>query len=90
MINSLRNKELIERVREMFQGELPENWKLIVSPVDYDRKDIDSMTVEWIRHRMRNLNINNFVCFVGNINKKKLFAKFEQPFLLIINFKKLL
>ncbi|MDR1170167.1 MAG: hypothetical protein LBK97_04955, partial [Prevotellaceae bacterium] len=55
----LTKKELIERVREMFHGEIPDTWKLTVSAVDFDRKDIDAMTVEWIRHRMNSLNIKN-------------------------------
>jgi hypothetical protein len=55
----LPRKELVERVREMFHGEIPDTWKLTVSAVDFDRKDIDAMTVEWIRYRMNSLNIKN-------------------------------
>lgn len=50
----LSKKELHERVREMFKGEIPEDWKLTVSAVNFDRKDIDGITVEWVRKRMEN------------------------------------
>ncbi|MDR2650694.1 MAG: hypothetical protein LBC68_00035 [Prevotellaceae bacterium] len=55
----LSKKELTERVREMFQGEIPETWKLTVSAVDFDRKDIDAVSVEWIKNRMNKLNIKS-------------------------------
>ena len=48
----LSKKELHERVREMFKGEIPEDWKLTVSAVNFDRKDIDGITVEWVKKRM--------------------------------------
>lgn len=59
LVNSrfLSKKELNERVREMFKGEIPENWKLTVSAVNFDRKDIDSITIDWIRRRMEKLGL---------------------------------
>ena len=59
LVNSrfLSKKELNERVREMFKGEIPENWKLAVSAVNFDRKDIDSITIDWIRRRMEKLGL---------------------------------
>ena len=48
----LTKKELTERVREMFKGEIPDDWKLTVSAVNFDRKDIDGITVDWIKKRM--------------------------------------
>ena len=42
----LSKKELTERVREMFKGELPDDWKLTVSAVDFDRKDIEEVNAE--------------------------------------------
>mgnify|MGYP000739052571 FL=1 len=53
----LSKKELHERVREMFKGEIPEDWKLTVSAVNFDRKDIDGITVEWVRKRMEKLGL---------------------------------
>ena len=53
----LSKKELTERVREMFKGEIPEDWKLTVSAVNFDRKDIDSITVAWIKTRMEHLGL---------------------------------
>ena len=47
----LTKKELTERVREMFKGEIPDDWKLTVSAVNFDRKDIDGITVDWIKKR---------------------------------------
>ena len=53
----LSKKELHERVREMFKGEIPEDWKLTASAVNFDRKDIDGITVEWVRKRMEKLGL---------------------------------
>lgn len=53
----LSKKELTERVREMFKGEIPEDWKLTVSAVNFDRKDIDNITVDWIKGRMDKLGL---------------------------------
>lgn len=53
----LSKKELTERVREMFKGEIPDDWKLTVSAVNFDRRDIDNITVEWIKGRMDKLGL---------------------------------
>jgi antitoxin component HigA of HigAB toxin-antitoxin module len=55
----LTKKELTERVREMFKGEIPDEWKLTVSAVNFDRKDIDSITVDWIKKRMEKLGLKS-------------------------------
>ena len=39
----LTKKELADRVRKMFDGEIPIDWKLTVSAVDFDRKDIEEI-----------------------------------------------
>lgn len=61
MVNDkhLTKKELTGRVRDMFKGEIPSDWKLTVSAVDFDRKDIDSVSVEWILKRMEKLGLKN-------------------------------
>ncbi|MDR0894622.1 MAG: hypothetical protein LBN06_04895 [Prevotellaceae bacterium] len=53
----LTKKELTERVREMFKDEIPPEWKLTVSAVNFDRKDIDDITVDWIKTRMSKLDM---------------------------------
>lgn len=53
----LSKKELTERIREIFKGEIPEDWKLTVSAVNFDRKDIDNITVDWIKGRMDKLGL---------------------------------
>lgn len=55
----LTKKELTERVREMFKGEIPDDWKLTVSAVNFDRKDIDSITVDWVKKRMEKLGLKS-------------------------------
>ena len=55
----LTKKELTERVREMFKGEIPDDWKLTVSAVNFDRKDIDGITVDWIKKRMEKLGLKS-------------------------------
>lgn len=55
----LPKKELTERVRKMFKEEIPDDWKLTVSAVNFDRKDIDSITVDWIKRRMERLDLKN-------------------------------
>lgn len=55
----LTKKELTERVREMFKGEIPDDWKLTVSAVNFDRKDIDSITLDWVKQRMEKLGLKN-------------------------------
>ena len=61
MVNNvfLSKKELTERTREMFKGEIPEDWKLTVSAVNFDRKDIDGMTIDWVKSRMERLGLRN-------------------------------
>lgn len=53
----LTKKELTERVRDMFKGEIPDDWKLTVSAVNFDRKDIDNISVDWIKIRMEKLGL---------------------------------
>lgn len=53
----LTKKELTERVREMFAGEIPADWKLTVSAVNYDRRDIDAVNAEWINNNMERLGL---------------------------------
>lgn len=53
----LSKKELTERIRDMFKGEIPDDWKLTVSAVNFDRKDIDNISVDWIKIRMEKLGL---------------------------------
>ena len=53
----LTKTELVERVREMFAGEIPETWKLTVSAVNYDRRDIASVDADWIKSNMDRLGL---------------------------------
>ncbi|MDR1982111.1 MAG: hypothetical protein LBQ39_10925 [Tannerellaceae bacterium] len=55
----LGKKELSERVRELFKGEIPDEWKLTISAVDFDRKDIDAVSVDWVKGRMLKLGLKN-------------------------------
>lgn len=55
----LTKKELTERAREMFKGEIPDDWKLTVSAVNFDRKDIDNITLDWVKQRMEKLGLKN-------------------------------
>lgn len=55
----LSESDLVERVRDMFRGEIPDDWKLTVSAVDYDRRDISNISSEWIRDKMEKLNIKS-------------------------------
>ena len=55
----LNKKELNERVRDMFKDLIPEDWKLTVSAVDYNRKDIDAVNPEWLRLRMNHLQLKS-------------------------------
>ena len=41
----------------MFTGEIPTEWKLTISAVDFDRIDIDAVNAEWIKTNMERLNI---------------------------------
>ena len=55
----LSKKELTERIRDMFKGEIPDDWKLTVSAVNFDRKDIDGITIDWIKRRMERLGLKS-------------------------------
>jgi len=61
MVNNkhLSKKELTERVRDMFKGEIPEEWKLTVSAVDFDRKDIDALNADGLKRRMQRLGLKS-------------------------------
>lgn len=51
----LTKKELVERVREMFAGEIPDGWKLTVSAVNFDREEIAAVNAESIENNMKRL-----------------------------------
>ena len=71
----LSKKELSERVRKMFDGEIPADWKLTISAVDYDRKDIEGINPEWIKKRMDSLLLKSkHICAHTGIDK----ATFSQ------------
>lgn len=53
----LSKSELEKRVRDMFSGEIPSDWKLTVSAVDFDRSDIDSVDADWIKNNMDRLGV---------------------------------
>jgi hypothetical protein len=53
----LSKTDLVKRVRDMFAGEIPAGWKLTVSAVDFDRRDIDGITPENISARMALLGL---------------------------------
>ncbi|MDR0866589.1 MAG: hypothetical protein LBO74_16905 [Candidatus Symbiothrix sp.] len=55
----LTKKELAQRVRDMFKDEIPNDWKMTVSAVDFDRKDIDSLNIDWIKRRMNRLGLKS-------------------------------
>jgi hypothetical protein len=55
----LNKRELTKRARELFKGEIPDSWKVTVSAVDYDRADIENVTIEWVKHRMLALGLKN-------------------------------
>lgn len=41
----------------MFAGEIPAHWKLTVSAVNYDRRDIAAVNSEWINNNMERLGL---------------------------------
>lgn len=53
----LSKKELEDRVRDMFNGEIPESFKLTISAVDFDRRDIEAINMDWIIKKMEKLNL---------------------------------
>ena len=66
----LSKKELEDRVRKMFEGEIPSDWKLTISAVDFDRKDIENIDAEWIQQRMNKLMLKaKHVCTHTGIDK---------------------
>ena len=69
----LTKKELADRVRKMFDGEIPIDWKLTVSAVDFDRKDIEEINAEWIKNRMNKLMLKaKHVCTHTGVDKSTL------------------
>lgn len=69
----LTKKELVERVRKMFEGEIPTDWKLTVSAVDFDRKDIEGINADWIKSRMNRLMLKaKHICTHTGIDKSTL------------------
>ena len=55
----LTKKELMEGAREMFKGEIPDDWKLTISAVNFDRKDIDNLTIKSIKSKMERLGLRS-------------------------------
>jgi hypothetical protein len=55
----LTKRELTERVRDLFKDAIPHEWKMTVSAVDFDRKDIDTVSVDWLKRRMHRLGLRN-------------------------------
>jgi antitoxin component HigA of HigAB toxin-antitoxin module len=53
----LSKKELEDRVRDMFSGEIPDTCKLTISAVDFDRRDIEAINIDWIIEKMEKLNL---------------------------------
>lgn len=79
----LAKAELVKRVRELFAGELPEDWKLTVSAVDFDRGDIDSVNAEWVNTQMERHNLKaKHLCTRTGIDKStmSLFLAGEREF----------
>ena len=63
----LNKTELENRVKEMFKGELPPEFKLTVSAVDFDRNDIDCIDAKWVGLRLEkyNLKAKNLAVYTG-------------------------
>lgn len=55
----LTKSELSKRIREMFAGEVPADWKITVSAVNFDRRDIASVNAEWINNNMKRLGLKS-------------------------------
>lgn len=49
--------ELTTRVRELFADEIPNDWKLTVSAVNFDRRDISAIDAMWINDNMTRLGL---------------------------------
>ncbi|GHU96205.1 hypothetical protein FACS1894156_6990 [Bacteroidia bacterium] len=53
----LSKSDLEERARDVFLGEIPEDWKLTISAVNYSRTDIENVTPMWINTTMSKYGI---------------------------------
>lgn len=53
----LTKQELEKRVRELFINEIPKDWKLTISAVDFDRGDIDNVSIEWICNKLERFEL---------------------------------
>lgn len=53
----LTRKELVDRVRDLFKSEIPDDWTLNIAPVDFDRDDIKAITPDWIAGEMEALGL---------------------------------
>lgn len=53
----LTKAELTDRAREMFAGEIPDDWKLTISAVNFDRRDIAAVDSAWINANMARLDL---------------------------------
>ena len=66
----LTKSDLEKRVRDMFSGEIPEEWKLTISAVDFDREDIENIDTTWVKKRMEKLDLKaKHVCTHTGIDK---------------------
>ena len=66
----LTKSELEKRVRDLFQDEIPELWRLTISANDFDREDIENINTEWIKARMENLELKaKQVCSRTGVDK---------------------
>jgi hypothetical protein len=48
----LTKSELEQRVRDMFAHEVPPEWKITISAVDFDRADIDAIDSNWVNAQL--------------------------------------
>jgi hypothetical protein len=63
----LNAAQLVDRVRELFKGELPDSVKLSISPVYFDREEISQVSPEWIKERIakNNLKLRNLHSYMN-------------------------
>ena len=54
---ALSKIELTQRVREMFTGEIPPDWKLTISAVNFDRRDIAAVNGVWVSRNAERLGL---------------------------------
>lgn len=64
-VKQLTKVELEQRIKDMFSGEIPAEWRLTISAVDFDRKDIDAVNVPWImasmeRHSLKAKHLSTY------------------------------